>query len=240
MPDIHQLRGQCFDCQGLALPVHSLHSQHPISTPQPPSFIPVSGCNKHWTLTNHWTHFILLALGLHPARSSAEVSASPNDSALSAVKAISHIVTVVPAVHGANSQHRKPEKIITPSKLIFLSVTCKLTESHSVLEVFPNANHSVSQLLISAHARCWQSNERPQTLISFHEHITPHTHTPPPRDSAIFWPKFHPFLPHFVPSHPLKFAASHRQAHCGELMLLELSWVISNIFHLKALWDGRD
>lgn len=176
MPDIHQLRGQCFDCQGLALPVHSLHSQHPISTPQPPSFIPVSGCNKHWTLTNHWTHFILLALGLHPARSSAEVSASPNDSALSAVKAISHIVTVVPAVHGANSQHRKPEKIITPSKLIFLSMTCKLTESHSVLEVFPNANHSVSQLLISAHARCWQSNERPQTLISFHEHITPHAH----------------------------------------------------------------
>lgn len=109
--------------------------------------------NKHWTLTNHWTHFILLPLRLHSAQSSAEVNTSPNDWALNAVKAATHVVTVVPAVHGANSQHRKAEKIITPSKLIYLCITCKLTEAHSVLKIFPNANPSVSQLLINAHAQ---------------------------------------------------------------------------------------
>lgn len=159
---------------GSACPLSALPTSH-LHTTATFTYSCVRG-NKHWTLTNHWTHFILLPLGLHPARSSAEVNTSPNDSALNAVKAISHVVTVLPAVHGANSQHRKPEKIITPPKPVFLSITCKLTESHSVLEVFPNANHSVSQLLISARARGWQSNEWPQTLIPLHKHIAPHAH----------------------------------------------------------------
>lgn len=198
MPDSHQLHSQCFDCQGLAVPVHSLHSQNPISTSQPPSFIPESGVmNTEHSQTTR-THFILLPPGLHPAQSSAEVNTSPNDSALKAVKAASHVVTVVRgAARGANSQHRKPEKIITPSKLIYLSITCKLTESHSILKVFPNANHSVSLLFISAHAqphhltKQWVTPNFDFSPWTHHTTRTPHLH----RTLPLFWPKFTHFCP---------------------------------------------